>query len=296
MFTRERLVSLTSPVLILGMDGWVDAGYGGSGAVAALLGALRTEPIVTFDGDELIDYRSRRPTLRIDNGVSTGLTWNDIVLRAGADSNGNDVLLLTGPEPDMKWRAFTRSIVDLAREHRVRLTVSLGAFPAPVPHTRGVRLASTASSAELAARIGYVPGVIDVPGGIHSVLEAALDESGVPSVGLWARVPHYVAAMPYPAASAALIEGLASLAGLALDSSELRAAAEVTRTRIDHLIAQSDEHVSMVANLESQADAEQSTAGFAGLGDLPSGDELAAELERFLRGERGGGSAEPGSG
>ena len=298
MFTRERIVSLSRPVLVLGMEGWVDAGYGASSAVAALLGSLRSDPVVSFDGDQLIDYRSRRPTLRVDDGVTAGLTWNDIALRAGSDASGNDVLLLTGPEPDMRWRAFTRAVVELVRDYGVRLAVSLGAFPAPVPHTRPVRLAATASTQELAAKVGYLPGVIELPAGIHAVLQAALDEAGIPSVGLWARVPHYVAAMPYPAAAAALVEGLASVADLTLDSGELRAAAEVTRTRIDHLIEQSSDHKRMVTNLETQADAEEAGHDLEGLGNLPTGDEIAAELERFLRGEGGspGQGTDPGPG
>ncbi len=287
MYTRERLVSLSRPVLVLGMDGWIDAGYGAAGAVAALLGSLGAEPVVTFDSDQLIDYRSRRPVLKVDEGVSTGLTWKDILLRAGADSGGNDVLVLTGPEPDMRWRAFTRSVVDLVRDEGVRMAVSLGAFPAPVPHTRPVHLVATASNAELAAKVGHLPGAVEVPAGIHAVLEAALDEVGIPSVGVWARVPHYLAAMPYPAASAALIEALGPIAGLTLDSTELRAAAEVTRARVDRLITQSDEHVAMVANLEKQVDAEAAGQTLDGLDHLPTGDEIAAELERFLRGEGG---------
>jgi predicted ATP-grasp superfamily ATP-dependent carboligase len=146
-----------------------------------------------------------------------------------------------------------------------------------------VRLASTASDADLAARVGFVPGALEVPAGIQGALERAFADKGIPAIGLWARVPHYVAAMPYPAASAALLEGLADLAGLTLDWSELDSAATVTSQRIDTLIANSEEHTQMVALLETQQDAAEETLD---LGNLPSGDEIGAELERFLRGER----------
>jgi predicted ATP-grasp superfamily ATP-dependent carboligase len=195
--------------------------------------------------------------------------------------------MLVGPEPDMRWRSFTRSVVELTTAMGVRLVVGLGAFPAPVPHTRPTRLASTATTPELAAQVGFVPGTIDVPAGIHAALERGFADAGIPAIGLWARVPHYAAAMPYPAASAALIDGLMSVADLTLHAGDLHTAAAITTQRIDELIANSEEHTAMVNQLEAQIDAaEDMPAPGLDLGNLPSGDEIAAELERFLRGER----------
>ena len=288
MYTLHRAVSAESPVLVLGMDGWIDAGLGGATAVAAVAASIPTEVVATFDSDTLLDHRARRPTVRIVDGVNTGLEWPEIELRAGRDPSGKDVLMLVGPEPDHQWRAFTGHVVDLARRFGVRLAVGLGAFPAPVPHTRPVRLASTATVDELAAQVGYVAGAIEVPAGIHAALERGFAEADIPAVGLWARVPHYAAGMPYPAASAALVDGLAAMAGLDLDAGDLASAAEVTRRRIDELIAQSDEHREMVSRLEAQADREDAAPPLA-LEDLPSGDEIAAELQRFLRGHAEGG-------
>jgi hypothetical protein len=162
----------------------------------------------------------------------------------------------------------------------VRMVAGLGAFPAPVPHTRPIRLAATASSSDLAVQVGFVSGTIDVPAGIQAVLEQAHAEAGIPSVGLWARVPHYAAAMPYPAASAALVDALAVVSGLSFSSTELAAAGAVTNQRVDQLIANSDEHRQMVRQLEEQIDVAEPQPD---LSALPSGDELAAELERFLR-------------
>jgi len=289
VYRKQKDVELNQPVLIIGMDGWIDAGFGGANAIAALRESIHTEPVVTFDGDVLLDYRSRRPTLHIENGVNVGLTWPEIELRAGTDDNGNDILLLVGPEPDQQWRAFTNAVCELATGYGVRLAAGLRAFPAPVPHTRPVRLAATATTPELAAQVGFVPGAINVPAGIQAAIERGLFLAGVPAVGIWARVPMYVAGSAYPAASIALLDGLERISGVRADQQELRAAAEVAKGQVDELIAQSSEHAAMVAGLEEQADAEQQHEQQApfNLEDLPSGDEIAAELERFLRGERG---------
>ena len=276
---------LQAPVLVLGMEGWIDAGLGAGAAVTHLLDAVPTEVLATFDSDAFIDFRARRPSIKISDGVNTGLDWQEIQLRAGKDRAGHDLMILVGPEPDMRWRAFTDAVVDLARQLDVRRVVAVGAFPAPVPHTRPVRLAATSTSPELAQEVGVVPGAIEVPAGIHAVLDAGLAGAGIPSLALWARVPHYVAAMPYPAASAALIEGLVTVAGLDLDAEELRTAAQMTAARIDNVIAASEEHSQMVRQLEAAADAEEAPPPPLDLSKLPSGDEIAAELERFLRGE-----------
>lgn len=275
---------LDSPVLVLGMEGWIDAGLGGGGAMGHLLDAIPTEVMATFDGDQLLDLRSRRPAVRITDGVLSGLTWPEIELRVGQDPAGRDVLILTGPEPDMQWRAFVSAVVSLATDLGTRLVVGVGAFPAPVPHTRPVRLAAVATNSELAEKVGFMPGSLEVPAGIHAALQEGFGEAGVPAVGMWARVPHYVATMPYPAASAALVECLATVAGLDLDATDLHDAAALARSRIDDIIAASEEHAQMVHQLEASAEAEANVAPI-NLSELPTGDELADELERFLRGE-----------
>ena len=278
---------LDSPVLVLGMEGWIDAGLGGGGAMGYLLDAIPTEVMATFDGDQLLDLRSRRPAVRITDGVLSGLTWPEIELRVGRDPAGRDVLILTGPEPDMQWRAFVSSVVSLALDLGTRLVVGVGAFPAPVPHTRPVRLAAVATDSELAEKVGFMPGSLEVPAGIHAALQEGFGEAGIPAVGMWARVPHYVATMPYPAASAALVECLATVAGLDLDATDLHDAAALARSRIDDIIAASEEHAQMVHQLEASAEAAEAEANVApiNLSELPTGDELADELERFLRGE-----------
>lgn len=276
---------LERPVLVVGLEGWIDAGVGSAAAMAHLQASMPHQLIATFDADELVDFRARRPTLRIVNGVDTELRWPEIKLDAATNRTGRSVLLLSGPEPDMRWHAFIKEVVGLASRLKVEMVLGLGAFPAPVPHTRPIRLVGTSTDAELAAQIGFLPAGIEVPSGMQGALEMSFGEAGVPAVGLWARVPHYAAAMPYPAASAALLGGLAQLTGIEVDVSPLLTAAGATHQQIDQLLAGSEEHSALVHQLEAQYDEEQGAAA-TNFGDLPSGDELAAELERFLRGQQ----------
>jgi predicted ATP-grasp superfamily ATP-dependent carboligase len=184
----------------------------------------------------------------------------------------------------MAWHAFVRAVVGLAGQLGVRLVVGLGAFAAPVPHTRPVSLMAIATTAELAAQVGVVSGDAEMPAGIQTALQEGFAVAGVPAIGVWARVPHYLAAIPYPAASAALVDALTTVSGLELDAAELHAAADSMLGQIDEIIANSAEYPALVRQLEAAVDGETTAFDFS---DLPSGDELAAELERFLRGEQG---------
>jgi hypothetical protein len=291
LYERHDQQHRDHPVLVVALEGWVDAGLGADGAISALLAAGPTELVATFDGEALIDQRARRPVAHISHGVNEGLTWPVIQLRAGTDRAGTDVCYLVGPEPDFRWPTFVSSVVALVRDLDVRMVVGLGAFPAPAPHTRPVRLAATAprASADLVARVGVVQGEIDVPSGVWGALEIALGEAGIPCVGLWARVPHYVSGMAFPSASAALLDGLAAVAGLALDTAELHTTADASIQQVDELIAKSAEHTSMVRQLERSVDAAEGNP--LDVGTLPTGEELAAELERYLREDRGDSSA-----
>jgi hypothetical protein len=272
-----------SPVLIVALEGWVDAGLAGESAMTTLLEAIDTRIYAVFDSEELLDQRARRPKLKVVDGINEDLDWPELMVRVGTDRVGAGIALLSGPEPDMRWRSFSSDVADLALALEVRLVVGLGGFPAGAPHTRPVKLAATASHLELAKQVGFIPGSIEVPAGIQAAVERACSGRGIPSVGLWARVPHYVAAMPFPAASLALLDGLAGISGLVIDTDPLIDAAEEARLKVDELIAQSSDHQAMVRQLESQIDALEGTSD---LGDrpVPTGDEIAAELERYLHG------------
>ena len=270
---------LESPVLIVVLDGWIDAGLGAAAALEALTPDMPLDTVAVFDADALLDHRARRPTMHIVDGIQTGLTWPTIEMRAGTDPEGHDVLLLVGAEPDHSWRAFSADVVALAVEMGCRMIVGLGAYPAPTPHTRPTRVVATTAWPDLAHRAGFIHGRIDVPSGVQAAIEEHAHDVGLPSLGLWAQVPHYASAMPYPAAGEALIESLNDIADLNFGIGRLGDEAASARIRLDGLIADSDEHQQLVRQLETQVDAVASADG----GGLPSGEELAGELERYLR-------------
>jgi hypothetical protein len=273
-----------SPVLVVALDGWVDAGLAGATAMTSLLEAVETRSYAVFDSEELLDQRARRPKLKIVDGINEELDWPQVTLSVGTDRLGSGIAMLAGPEPDMRWQSFSDAVAELATALGVRLMVGFGGFPAGAPHTRPVKLAATASNGQLAQQIGFISGSIDVPAGIEAAIERACSNVGIPSVGLWARVPHYVAAMPFPAAAVALLNGLAIVSGLVIDSHLLAEAAEAARKKVDELIAQSSEHQAMVRQLEQQIDELEGTPAVLDDRTVPSGDEIAAELERYLRG------------
>lgn len=280
-------------MLVVALEGWIDAGLGAAGAMAHLLEDQESELVVAFDADELVDHRSRRPVMHLEAGVNRGLTWPAIELRRTVDRGGRDVLLLHGPEPDFRWRAFAADVVALAEGFGTRLVVGFGSYPAPVPHTRPGRVATTATTPELAARGGQVRATLEVPAGAEAAIEERCADARMPAVGLWAQVPHYAAAMAYPLASAMLVDGLCDVAGLQIDATALHEAGALLRNRLDELVADHPEHVAMVQELEASHDAEQQGgAPMERTEEMPSGDELAAELEQFLR-DQGPGTGPP---
>ena len=170
-----------------------------------LLNESAAHTIGVFDADTFIDYRARRPVMELREGVNSKMIWPSIEVRLGRDVAGHDVLLLTGHEPDSAWHLFCSATTEIALDLGVRMVVGLGAYPYGAPHTRPSRLSITAGSAELAASLPYLKNSVDVPAGVGAALEERFTEVGVPAVGLWAQVPHYVANLPYPGASVALL-------------------------------------------------------------------------------------------
>ncbi|HEY8525743.1 MAG TPA: PAC2 family protein [Acidimicrobiales bacterium] len=281
---------LDDPVLVLALDGWIDAGGAASVAVETLADELDTVTVARFATDELLDYRARRPVVHLVDGVQRGLTWPSIELRAAADLDGKELLILAGAEPDRLWHQFSDEVTELALQFGVRLCVGLGAYPAATPHTRPPRVACTASTPRL-AEVGFLQASLDFPAGIQAAIEQRCDGRGIPAVGLWAQVPHYIVPtqMPYPAASVALVEALGQVAELSLPLGDLPTRAETTRARLDELIANNPEHQAMLRQLEAAHAQDEPPERLDAGGELPTGDELAAELERFLRDQRGDG-------
>lgn len=275
--------ALDAPVMVMVLEGWIDAGYAATTAAQTLLGGLDTYPVATFDTDALLDHRARRPILHLVDGVNTALSWPNLEMRAGTDLEGNDLLLLLGAEPDHAWKAFTEAALGLAADFGARMVVGLGAYPATVPHTRPVMLSVTAANTDLASVSGLLRGTLDVPAGVQAVIERRCDELGIPAMGLWAQVPHYVSGepSPYHAGSLALLRQLERTTGLTLPTGELADRAEETRQRLDAAVQGNPEHLAMLEALEARHD-ELVADGGPGA-DLPSADELAAEVEQFLR-------------
>lgn len=275
----------SEPTLVVSLEGWIDAGGAAAMAAETILASVpHKTKVATFDTDNLLDHRARRPVMHLVDGVNTGLTWPAIELLSTWDAEERDVLFLVGPEPDHNWPSFARSVVDLAESLEVTQVLGLGAYPAPVPHTRPVQLAGTASSAELARRVGFIRGTLDVPAGIQAAIEREAADRGLPALGIWAQVPHYAAGMSYPAAAARLVEGLLEAADLRFDAGDLDRQAKATEARLEALLADSDEHRELVHQLELHVDQEAEAQGDAdGEIELRSGDELAAEFEKFLR-------------
>ena len=277
LYSMVEQPDLESPVLLMVLKGWIDAGLGADGAADVITEHLDRRTVARFDADQLLDWRARRPTMRLVDGVNTQLAWEETELSWAKDASGNDILLLLGNEPDHAWLTFSEQVVDLAVDLGARLVVGLGAYPTPVPHTRAPLVAASASSSELAE--GLLRNTVEVPSGVQGMIERRAALRGLPALGLWVQVPHYVAAMPYPAASLALIERANAVAGLDLPRGDLAHQATANRARIDELIAQNPEHAAMLEQLEQAADAHTATSELS----ATSGDELAAELERFLR-------------
>ncbi len=288
LFELIERPAVEEPVFLVALDGWIDAGLGASQALSTVLETAEMTTVATFDTDTLLDHRARRPTVLIDNGVNAGLTWPTLELRMAIDKAGQEFLLLMGAEPDHQWRAFSKAAVDLALEFGSRIVVGLGAYPAPTPHTRPVRVVSNATNRDLADLVGHLPGSVEVPAGVQAAIERRCADEGIPAVGLWAQVPHYAAAMPYPAAALALLESLHRVTGLTFDLDDLTQESTDGIDRLDVLVENNPEHVEMVRQLELHVDTsptglvDESEMSVDDV-DLPTGDELAEEFQQFLR-------------
>jgi hypothetical protein len=270
---------LTEPVLVIGLDGWVDAGSAQTIAVRALLAAGHPTPVATFETDMLLDYRARRPTVELDAGVPSPLEWPAVELTALSDADGRNALLLHGAEPDYSWRGFITEVVDIALAHDAREVISLGAYPAAVPHTRPARLSGASPSRGRIESLALDAGSIVVPSGVNVAVEEAAAGEGLATMGLYAQVPHYASAMPYPAAAIALLDGLERATGLVFEAPDLATDAAAMNERLTGLLEAEPEHLHLVTRLEEAYDRMVTAAA----GGIPTGEELAAELEQFLR-------------
>jgi predicted ATP-grasp superfamily ATP-dependent carboligase len=273
-------------VLVHDLAGEFDAAHAGALAGAHLLASLPHEVIARFDVDSLVDYRGHRPRITFTGDRYESFTAPEIALYAVEDDAGHPFLLLHGVEPDYQWERFVAAVGMLVERLGVTSLVALQAIPMPVPHTRPVTVTAHASRRQLIENYPVYWAEMRIPGTAMALLELRMGEAGVDAMGVAAHVPHYLAQASFPAASLTLLEHLERLTGLHVPTETLRDAAEINRTEVDEQIAGTPENVAVVTALEQQFDsftaAREGTGLLGETGEVPSGDQLASELERFL--------------
>jgi proteasome assembly chaperone (PAC2) family protein len=286
MAYEHNEIELRSPVMIAAFRGWNDAGEGASFAAMHLARVWAGEKVASIDPEEFYDFQVARPHVELVDGLTRKVTWpaNEFwaARLAGAE---RDALVLVGTEPNLRWKTFARTVVEIAREHEIQMVVTLGALLADVPHSRPVHITGTAGDQALMERLGLERSRYEGPTGIVGVLHDALGSSGIPSASLWAAVPHYLAITPNPTVALALVRQTTDLIGIPAETEPLEAAAASYDQRVSEMVEGDDDVRAYVQLLEERSD-ERSQQEPIDPNELPTGDSLAAELENFLR-ERG---------
>jgi predicted ATP-grasp superfamily ATP-dependent carboligase len=261
---------LRQPRVVAAFRGWNDAGGAASLAAGYLRSVTDAERFAVIDSEPFVDYQQTRPTVSMVDGDVRHVEWPVTEVFASQD---HDLMIVLGTEPNMRWRAFSDSIVDLAQRYRSRLVITMGALLADTPHTRPVPVSASASDPDLMSRHGLVRSTYEGPTGIVGVLHDSCSRAGLVSASLWAATPHYISAAPNPQAALALLERLADIAGTPAGSAELERAASEYQLRVASAIADDPDVAGYVEQLEQAADRD----------DPPTGEELAADFERYLR-------------
>jgi proteasome assembly chaperone (PAC2) family protein len=270
MIELDTTPALRDPVLVVALTGWVDAGDAGSAAAATLAAQLDGGRVFgRYELAELLDLQQTRPNVELEDGETRHITWPKVELTAGKADR--DVVVCTGPEPSLRWPTFTRELVGLFGELGVERAFTLGGMPAVASHRRPVSVLATATSRSLAQEVGAMRTDYEGPTGLQTVLQVALGEAGIPTVGLWAQVPHYVAGNPSPPAVRALLARVGELGNLRVDVSGLDAQADDYAEKVEEGLADRPDVAELVRAIEEEAT------------DEVSGDAIAAEIEQFLR-------------
>ena len=269
---------LRRPVLVAAFRGWNDGGQGatlGAGYLARQWGA---ESFAEIDPENFYDFQAVRPQVSLEEGLTRKLEWPaNTFLHAPIPDLDRDVVILLGVEPNLRWKTYSRLVVELAQDFGVELFVTLGSLLADVPHTRPAPVSAAASDPSLVEELGVEASRYEGPTGIVGVLLDQCRQAGVPSVSLWAAVPHYVSLAPSPRAALSLCRRLGELVGTDIDLDELEQAAEEYNEQVTEAVASDAETASYVEELERRVDLMEAAE------ELPSGESLAAELTRFLR-------------
>jgi proteasome assembly chaperone (PAC2) family protein len=287
--TLIRRPRLRGPVLLAAFDGWNDAGEAATAALDAIGDALAAETFATIDPEEFYDFQATRPTVRLVNGQRR-VEWPAIELRAARlPAADHDLIVVRGHEPNLRWRTFASEIIQVASSLGVEMLVTVGALLADVPHTRPVQVVSSAGDRDLAERLGLNVSRYEGPTGILGVLGDLASDEGIPSIGLWAALPHYLNLAPNPWGAMALIEELRRLLPMAVDTGPLADQTEAFDAAVSDLVDENPELAGYIERLEADTDDEDDDdeQGSPGLADLPP-EELVAEVERYLRDHPGG--------
>jgi predicted ATP-grasp superfamily ATP-dependent carboligase len=276
----RRPDGLRAPAMVCAFQGWNDAGDAASSAVSFLASALDARRFARIDSEEFYDFQANRPTIRFDADEHREISWPTVeISEACAPRAPRDLVLVQGVEPSMRWRAFTSHLVDLAEALGVQVVVTMGALLGDVPHTRPVAMSGHASDAALLERLGIQASSYEGPTGIVGVLHTACAQAGLPSASLWAAVPHYVAAASNPKAALALLRRIEVLIGVSVDVTELESSAADYERQVGMAVRSDPDIQAFVERLEQAADSEEQASS----DDVPSGEILASEFQRFLR-------------
>jgi len=279
-------VELRDPVMIAAFRGWNDAGDAASFAAQHLGRSWRSKKFAWIDPEEFFDFQSVRPQVKLTDGVTRQISWpSNEFFAARLDGAPHDIMILVGTEPNLRWRRFAGLVSDVARSHGASLVITLGALLADVPHSRPTQITGTAISTELVNRLGLRRSRYEGPTGIVGVLHDACGQAGIDSASLWAAVPHYLAVNPNPKAALALVEKTVELVGAPVAIDELASATTTYEQQVGEMVASDEDVQAYVRLLEERADEGEEEIDPS---NLPSGDALADELEKFLR-ERGEG-------
>ncbi len=280
-----RPAGLRDPILVAAFRGWNDAASAASGAISFLTERHHAERIGGVDPEDFFDFQVTRPHIDLSDPAASTLTWPETEIAvARPEGASRDLILVTGPEPSMRWRTFCGLLLDGADALGVRLVVTLGSLLADVPHTRPVRLTGMATDPGLIAALGTREPSYAGPSGIVGVLHHTAGRRGFPAASLWAPSAHYAAGLTNAKATLALVRALETVVGADLGSGALRAGALAYEQQVTHAVESDSRLRALVEQLERAADTEP--AGDPG--PLPSGDDLAEELERYLREYEGG--------
>ncbi|MGZ4360313.1 MAG: PAC2 family protein [Gaiellaceae bacterium] len=279
----STLPSLRRPLLIAAFQGWNDGGQGATLGLGHLARVWEASRFAEIDPEEFYDFQATRPHVSLVDGTTRELSWPENgFYSAHIPEISRDAVLMLGVEPNLRWRTFAGLVTSLASELEVELLVTFGSLLADVPHTRPSPVTGSATDPRLIKELGLEISRYEGPTGIVGVLQDACHDAGIPSVSLWAAVPHYVSLAPSPRAALALCQRFGQLLGSPVDVGELEREVATYTEQVSEAVASDEDASSYVESLEQQADDLPRTYELQG-GDLPSGDILAAELTRFLQ-------------